>query len=129
MSTRVEADWVREHLSDGKTRIINVLGEEDYAKGHIPGTPNVPVDSPDFAQKIAEIAPDKSTPVTVYCASLTCESSPKAAQKLEELGYTEVYDFKAGMAGWKEAGNQVETSAPTMTPAQVRAEAEEVPGG
>lgn len=130
MAKRVEADWVKEHLNDGKTYFINVLSRDDHQKEHIPGTMNVPVGAPDFEEQVAEIVPDRNTPVVVYCASLTCEASPKAAKKLEELGYTNVFDFKAGMAGWKEAGNRAESSAPTTTPtnARVRDEGEEVPG-
>ena len=39
----------------------------------------------------------KETPVLVYCR--TGRRSREAAQKLEELGYTEVYDM-GGLVGW-----------------------------
>lgn len=74
----------------------------------MPGTPNIPVGASDFEERIQAAVPDRDTPVAVYCASPTCRASPEAAEKLERLGYREVYDFEAGMAGWKEAGFEVE---------------------
>jgi 3-mercaptopyruvate sulfurtransferase SseA len=54
--------------------------------------------------------PDKSTPIIVHCSSMECQSSTKAARRLESLGYKEVYDFKAGLQGWQDAGNGFESA-------------------
>jgi len=44
-------------------------------------------------------------PVVVYCASEQCNSSEKAAKKLEDAGFTAVSRYTGGAAAWqKEAG-------------------------
>ena len=44
----------------------------------------------------------------VYCYDLKCSASPKAAEKMDELGYRDVFDYEAGKMDWKEAGLPVE---------------------
>ena len=70
---------------------------------------NIPVD------EIEKSAPnelqDKNKEIIVYCASTECQASPRAAKKLEELGYSNVTDYEAGVAGWQDAGYQFEGNA------------------
>lgn len=40
-----------------------------------------------------------------------CDSSTKAAKRLDAAGFESVYDFEAGAKGWQEAGEKLE--APT----------------
>jgi rhodanese-related sulfurtransferase len=93
---------------DEDFELVNVLGKEAFEKAHILGSKNIPVDDERFEQKFSEIA-DKDTKIVVYCASFDCEASPKAAEKLEKSGYTNVYDYEGGMKDWKEAGYPVES--------------------
>jgi rhodanese-related sulfurtransferase len=116
MTNFVDAAFTKQHLQDRKTKVINVLSKERYAQGHLPGSINVPEDSPDFVEQVQRLIPDKSTPMIVHCSSLECQASTKAARKLESHGYKEVYDFKAGLQGWQDAGNQFETGAPGSAP-------------
>jgi hypothetical protein len=44
----------------------------------------------------------------VYCYDTDCDASPKAARRMEDLGYQTVYDYEAGKVDWKEAGLPVE---------------------
>jgi len=90
--------------------VVNTLPEDHFQKGHIPETKNVPESDPNFEQRVAEIAGGKDKPVIVYCASPECDSSPKAARKLEDAGFDKVYDFEGGVQAWKEAGGEVESS-------------------
>lgn len=92
--------------------LINVLGEDAFEKEHIPGSDNVPVNSPDFVTSVASLAGHKGRRIVVYCASKTCDASPTAARKLEEEGFTHVMDFEGGMAEWKSAGYEVASFAP-----------------
>lgn len=95
--------------ADEQVVLIEALPKENFRKFHLPGAVNLPVDDPEFAQKAAELIPDKSTPVILYCQNTTCDASPKAGARLEELGYDRVFDYEAGKEDWREAGNQVET--------------------
>lgn len=88
--------------------LIDVLSAEQYQKYHLPDAMNVPLGE-SFDAKIVQLVPDRSQPVVVYCYDEECSASPKAAQRMEELGYTDVYDYEAGKADWKAAGLPVES--------------------
>jgi len=88
--------------------VLNVLEPETFAREHIPGSINVPVKHESFATKAEKQVGGKNRPVVVYCASQECDSSPTAAKKLVEAGFTEVYDFEGGMKSWKDAKLPVE---------------------
>jgi len=45
--------------------------------------------------------------IVVYCANRECTASPNLAQRLEEMGYTNVSDFEEGLAGWRSAGYEL----------------------
>lgn len=92
----------REHVT-----VIEALPAESFEKYHLPGAINVPLDD-QFDENIQKAAPDKSQPVLVYCMDADCDASPKAAKRMEELGYSNVYDYEAGKVDWKEAGLTVE---------------------
>lgn len=96
-------------MLDGQEDIflINVLDREAFEKRHIPGSVNIPLKDEEFLDKVEERTDYKSKEVVVYCANTECEASPKAAKVLEDAGYTNVYDFEAGMKGWQESGYEV----------------------
>ncbi len=87
--------------SDARPVLINVLAEESYVTRHIPGSINIPNEK---IELIETVVPDKEQDIVVYCANTDCGASPKAAEALLDMGYTNVWDFEAGLAGWKEAG-------------------------
>ena len=88
--------------------LVNVLGEEDFRRAHIPGSHNIPVDRDDFTEEVERLAGSKTGTVVVYCASFDCEASPKPAKKLEEAGFANVYDFEGGIKEWRKKGHEVE---------------------
>ncbi len=89
----------------GGLTLVNTLGAEAFEKTKIPGAINVPLESGDFAARVEQEAGGKDKPVVVYCASRQCNSSEKAAQKLEAAGFTAVSRYTDGAAAWqKEAG-------------------------
>jgi len=108
---RVEAGWVSRRIEEAEVPVVNVLSADEFAAGHVPGSVNVPLDDPGFERKVAELAPERAAPLVVYCKSLDCQASTKAAGRLEAAGYRNVYDFKAGMDGWRKAGFAVEAGA------------------
>lgn len=93
---------------NGGLVLVNVLPKEQFDKEHIPDSQNVPVAAEDFEQQIGQLAGGKDEPVVVYCASEECDASPTAAKKLDAEGFTAVYDYEAGMRGWKQAELPVE---------------------
>lgn len=88
--------------------IVETLPSKYFETYHLPGARNVPFDE-NFDEKIQHVAPDKSQPVMVYCADAECDAAPKAAKRMEELGYSRVFEYEAGKIDWKEAGLTIET--------------------
>lgn len=87
--------------------LVNVLGAEAFEREHIPNSINIPLADIDrFEQRFS-----KDKDIIVYCASLSCDASPKAATALEEKGFQSIFDYSGGLSDWKEAGNGVAGSA------------------
>ena len=83
-----------------KAQILDVRTPEEYNAEHINNAINVNWNSDDFVSKANKY--DKSKPVFVYC--LSGGRSAKAAAKLEELGFTTIYDLQGGILKWNAAG-------------------------
>lgn len=88
--------------------LVEVLGSEEYDDFHLPRALNVPLGE-DFETTVQQALPDKDAEIVVYCWDENCEASSKAARKMDELGYSRVYDYEAGKKDWKEAGLPTET--------------------
>ena len=86
-------------------KLVEVLREDNYNEGHIPGAINIPVD---MLQGLASKHLDKNDAIVVYCENYGCHASINAARTLLELGYKKVLDFKAGKKGWVDAGLELE---------------------
>ncbi|WP_153558501.1 rhodanese-like domain-containing protein [Roseimaritima sediminicola] len=83
--------------------LVNTLDPEDFAKTRIQGAINIPVSQDDFVDNVVRAAGSKQKLIIVYCASRQCDSSTKAAKRLDEAGVN-VADFEGGAAAWQEAG-------------------------
>jgi len=81
-------------------QILDVRTPEEYVSGHIDNAANVNWNGNDFVAKVAAL--DKTKPVFVYCKS--GGRSKQAAAKLEELGFTTIYELQGGMLKWDAAG-------------------------
>ena len=93
-----------------KLILVEALPEEYYANSHIPGAINIPKDQVDgLAPRLLK---DKNAEIVVYCANAECQASTEVANRLVELGYSNVSDFGAGKKGWLEAGLPVEKGVP-----------------
>lgn len=80
--------------------LINVLPRDTFNEDHIRTSVNVPVSDDDFIEIVEKIAGDKDRKIVVYCANFDCDASPKAARKLEQAGFTRVYDYEGGTEDW-----------------------------
>ncbi|MBP5198237.1 MAG: rhodanese-like domain-containing protein [Lachnospiraceae bacterium] len=74
--------------------LIDVREQDEYGSGHIPGSKNVPLSS---IGMISNVAPDKNTPLFVYCLSGGRSSSATSA--LVKMGYTTVNNI-GGISGY-----------------------------
>ena len=101
----IDASELKKKIDSGDDFVlVDVLGEEQYKKRHLPKAINIPITIENFEAVVKEKLPDKNKPVIVYCSSKTCLASPGAAKKLVEMGYKDVTDFDGGIKEWEEAG-------------------------
>lgn len=87
--------------------LINVLPRAQYKKAHIPGSVNIPLEGEDFAERVEQAVGGSDKKVVVYCASSECNASEKAAQALDQAGFTSVYDYEGGTKAWQEADQEI----------------------
>ena len=81
-------------------QILDVRTPEEYAGQHLDNTVNVNWRGSDFADKASKY--DKKIPVFVYCMS--GGRSKQAAAKLQELGFTTIYELQGGIIKWNAEG-------------------------
>jgi len=80
--------------------LINVLPRGAFNREHIRTSISVPVEEPSFLEQVEAVTGRKDRKIVVYCANFECDASPKAAKKLEDAGFTEVYDYEGGTEDW-----------------------------
>ncbi len=90
-----------------KAVIIDVNGTESYKKGRVPGALNFEAIQDRFASALPA---DKDTVIIAYCGSPKCKAYKQAAEAAAKLGYKNVKHMSAGISGWKESGEKVETN-------------------
>lgn len=81
---------------------METLAPEHFKTVHLPGAVNAPVER--IEELALQLAPDKNAEIVTYCASVECHASAQAAQKLIELGYTNVRHYAGGKKDWIAAG-------------------------
>lgn len=105
----ISREQVKEKInSNDNVVVIETLDPKYYEKFHLPNAINIPLDER-FDQQVQQKVPDKNTPVIVYCMDKECDASPKAAKRLEKLGYENVFDYEEGKVDWKKAGEKIES--------------------
>lgn len=91
--TQEEAHGIME--TDPGCIILDVRRKDEYDSGHIPGAVLLP--NEDITDRMPDALPDLSQCILVYCRS--GNRSKDAAQKLADIGYTQVYEF-GGINTW-----------------------------
>lgn len=75
-------------LVETGARVIDVRTPEEFEEGRLEGAVNIPVESDDFDAQVEPLARDAT--YVVYCAS--GRRAGIAADRMEELGFTDVYN-------------------------------------
>jgi len=93
----LDREEYKKAISNGKVQLVDVRTRTEFASGHIKGAKNI-----DFFQgstfETAFSKLKKEKPVYLYCQS--GNRSQKAAGKLVEMGFEEVYDLRGGYRTW-----------------------------
>jgi len=95
-----------------QTKSATVLDANDAdtrkEQGVVPGAVLLS-SSRDYA--LSELPPSKDTKLVFYCGGTACRASDKAAKRAADAGYADVSVMRAGIRGWKSAGQA--TATPT----------------
>jgi thioredoxin 1 len=87
-------------IEKGDGIIIDVRTSQEFNSGHIIDATNIDFYSDDFTDKLKIVR--KDVPIYVYCRSGGRSSS--AADKMEKLGFTKVYNMIGGIGSWQSKG-------------------------
>ena len=107
MAGKITREELKGLVDQGEVTVVEALGEQYFAKEHIPGAIRVDYDQLD--SQAPERLPDKDAAIVAYCSNAECRNSEMAANKLKALGYTNVRRYVEGKADWVEAGLPVES--------------------
>ena len=105
----ISREEVHRRLHDNSLTIVDVLPPESYASAHIPGALSMPLEL--VASLAPKLLPDRAAEIVVYCGNLTCDRSVQALHQLQGLGYTNVRDYRAGIADWVDSGEPTDSVA------------------
>ena len=109
MTKTITREQIKEKLDNAETlTIIEALPPQYYDTGHLPGALNIPHD--EIQQRAPDMLPEKDALIVVYCASTDCQNSRQATETLQEMGYSNAYEYVEGKQHWKEAHLPTETT-------------------
>ena len=95
MTQKINAAEAVRLLDAGRAVAVDVREPDEYAVGHIPEAKLLPLGQ--VLARAGEVLPDKNAAWLIYCR--TGRRSADAVQKLESLGYTNLYDL-GGILSW-----------------------------
>ena len=112
MPTSIDRHELQRLLAEQEAQLVEVLPTDEYADEHLPGAINIPLKELD-RETTGRL--DRARPVIVYCYDEQCDMSPRAASRLESIGFEQVYDYTAGKADWGSYGLPLEGDADSST--------------
>jgi polyisoprenoid-binding protein YceI len=105
----IEAQELAERLTmPAPPLVIDVLPEEEYRAAHVPGAVNACVFKVSFLDDVRALAPAAGRQLVVYGSGREDRASATAAEKLARAGYTQLWDFRGGLAEWAASGQRME---------------------
>lgn len=137
----IDRDEVQRLVEEEDATVAEVLPRPEYAWAHLAGAIHLPLK--DWDVEVIRSQLDEDRPVIVYCNNRECDQSPRAAWRLDMLGY-DAHDYVAGKQDWLAfglphegtadlVGEHLTTDVPTCRPdarlAEVAEELQESPFG
>jgi len=93
---KITAEDAKNRMDENKDVIVvDVRTLDEYNEGHIEGAILIPNET--ITDTPPELLPDLDAEILIYCRS--GNRSRQAAEKLIEMGYTNIYDF-GGIIDW-----------------------------
>ena len=112
--SKLQAEWGphdlrrRRESNPSSVVVLDVRDKEGYAKEHIKGAVNIPLE--ELEGRLKELPKDKD--IVTYCWTITCSLAPKAGFLLAKKGFR-VHELVGGISEWKKYNLPLESSEPT----------------
>lgn len=103
----VDAVKFQELVKAGNALILDVRTPGEYSRGHIAGSTNIDISSPDFVSRTNLLQKDKT--LLIYC--LSGSRSDAAAAYLSRQGFKKIVTLDHGIMPWVQRGFALEKSA------------------
>jgi len=87
-------------INDRDAWLVDVRSAEEFARGHITGARNIPLDQ--LEGRVGELAKAKAKPIIVVCQS--GQRARAAVAVLTKAGFGEVVTLEGGVSAWQAAG-------------------------
>lgn len=99
----VSADQLKAWYDQKKPMVVLDARSEKYFDGRLlPNARWLPAESSE--KEISTALPNKEALIVVYCAGATCPASGWLYDKLQAMGYRNVYDYHDGLRDWVKRG-------------------------
>lgn len=85
-------------MNNDETVVIDVREPQEYSKGHIPNSINLPLGSID--EKIDALKLDRQSPLIIACQIGTRSSA--AGKKLSNAGFEQIFTIRGGVQAWED---------------------------
>jgi rhodanese-related sulfurtransferase len=115
MPQKINRTELEKVIAAGTVTVIDALPASYFEERHLPGAINLVED--DVDQHAAARIPHKDDMVVTYCSDVTCGNSQAVAERLEALGYTNVFKYADGINDWVENNLPVQTRRDLAGPA------------
>ncbi len=89
-----------------KAVVIDVCEPEEYARGHLGGAKNIPLNQ--LEEKLGATVKNKALPLILVCQSGA--RSSRAVAMAKKLGYEQAQSLSGGLASWKAANLPLDKS-------------------
>lgn len=107
MTETITREQIKEKLdAEEPMTIIEALPQEYFDAEHLPGALNIPND--EIKARAPDMLPDKDACIVIYCASTDCQNSKIATDTLQQMGYTNTFEYVEGKQHWLEGNFPVE---------------------
>jgi rhodanese-related sulfurtransferase len=104
-SRNITTFQMKAYVDSGKAILLDARSGKFDDGYRIPGAKSLNGQS--TAEEAAAVIPTKDSLVVTYCSNLQCPASKALADRLVSLGYSNVYEYPEGIAGWRAAGGTV----------------------
>lgn len=108
MTSLISRDELQAGIEAGTVTVVDALGEEYYAKQHLPGA--VALAPGEVDAQASSVLPDRDAAIVTYCTGPSCPNSGQVADRLAALGYTNVRKYREGIEDWVTAGLPTQSS-------------------